>query len=63
MIIFFFKETTSARISALEYIGNFFSEANLISQLLFLIADDFTIKVELRRFFFEWPIKIFIPAF
>ena len=53
IIIFFFSETTSARTSALEYIGIFLLLAYLISLLLFLIAEDRTKIVELFTFFFE----------
>ena len=42
----------SARTSALEYIGIFFSRAYFISQLLFFIAEDLTNIVAFFTFFF-----------
>ena len=62
MIMFFFRETISANISALEKIGIFFSLAYFISTLLFLIAEDLTKIVEFFTLFLECPIKTLIPC-
>ena len=59
--MFFFNETTSAKTSALLYIGILFFFAYLISLLLFFIAEDFTIIVTPFKFLEECPIKVFIP--